>query len=683
MSVPLTPKSDSIDYSYSNNDMNYLLHYYLGTDTNIFLAPIDTHELTDDNLMAGFKSLPPHSMVLPIRLENQHLMYAYIRFKSNIASRICYINSQDDTVPNLVDHFLQETFLNVPITIYEVPGKYNDRDYGPSVIEILKSLAKTETNFDNPIILDDAEVCRNQHIEILRNMTVNKTVVTNEPIQSYSPQQDLSVSSDTITSLENEGDYAAGLEEHEVKNENDSGEEDDSDSGEDSWRLACISGYEEDNGHDECDSGEEESEKSGDEPDNEENTDEEKEDSGDESDTEEDEDDMVHQITSKKTSKLRVKVSDRLEWFEDSDEGKEKEKRRMVQTQNRFFDIDRTNNQETKKLAEIFRLSRCGSSQGAIDITQYSGRAYITADAGALKIQLRNKSLDELSTLQGIKKTLGYEVKIPKTNNMCNGVYEYIQTGEAKTCYQVKPLPGHLGNFQIIGLGKYGNFKPSHVLSVIYLITGVPQVTDSKTTEALYKETEQKLAKLFLDAALKPFEINKQTLVKYGICITGITPTTINKLNRILVLVDYKEASRRMYPGKKTTKEGKIVAIEEMPFAIANYRALKLVVAGKLRMEQIFSDHSTNYGLSTGQSSSTRELEIKLNRVDELHSKTIKFTEEEEKEKTKIEQNHSGGYFTFFREPLHQECRANWGGENDTDNDEYESSDEETKSYRT
>ncbi|MCL5260153.1 MAG: hypothetical protein M1561_00500 [Gammaproteobacteria bacterium] len=396
---------------------------------------------------------------------------------------------------------------------------------------------------------------------------------------------------------------------------------------------------------------------------------------------------VVRQIISKKTGGIRVKVSNRLEWFSNPDEGREKQLCRMVQTQSRFFDIDRSKNLYTQGLSETFRRSRCGISQCAVDITRYSGRSYITADAGALKKQLQLQGVDkkELTSYADIEAKLGYAVTVPRSNNMCNGVWELVSMGYSTVSYQIKPLPGHLGNRLIKGLSKYGHNGSSDILYNIYQIIGVPGVDDSKETIARHQENERKLARLFLDAASKPFEINPQKLIEYGINSAYKKPAVYNYLNRILVLCNFHEISRRMYPGRRTESRGG-GDVEEMPFALTYIEALELVASGHAYMKDVFGSNC-KFGLPTVDESSAvysiRGMEGKVYQLhDEYFQKEVKLSTDEVRTIADLESKYSGRhYVAFFREPLHQKLRQVYGGGYDTDNEGYKSSDEETNSY--
>jgi len=321
--------------------------------------------------------------------------------------------------------------------------------------------------------------------------------------------------------------------------------------------------------------------------------------------------------------------------------------------QEKFFNVHRSHNGTTKQLLSAFLWNRTCSAKNTVKVCaeEIPARRLITADAGAVGTQL------EKLTLATQKQIVSREEIINKLHfNNAGGMNwnrEKVVKSQVEINYQYSPSAGNLGNFMMNGLGEYGLGKDNAILELINTLT------------AGEKQKEMTLATLILDSGKRGKSISEITLKQMGFSLStkkAQNKVRVERLNRLVYLVSVKEISRRMNQGVNPRK---LTSIEDLPFALAYYRGLRLVAEGHLSMKDIF-DKDAKYGPQTGESiTNERNLFFTKNKFYALNELFIQYNGQP---KTRVK-----------TEDFHQELIAACDGASDTSGDEY-SSDEEIHS---
>lgn len=324
--------------------------------------------------------------------------------------------------------------------------------------------------------------------------------------------------------------------------------------------------------------------------------------------------------------------------------------------QTKFFNFLRSKNTMTRNLLTVFKNNRKTTEiSQAINAEKVPRRRLITADAGAVKAVLNKVKAPRqvLTNSDAIANKLDWN----KKGNM-DWKREKIITSVGEINYQHRPYPGHLGNFFMSGLGSYGKQKNNDILSVINTLT----CTDSPNIKQQY-ENEKKLATLMLNSSKTGISITKYQLEKHGFQLFKCNKTNITlvaRLNRVCYLFSVKEITRRMHTGPTNQGEYR----KELPFAVAYYRALKLISQDKLHFKDVF-DRDAPYGLPTGSDLQTarswEKVEGKLIELNKLFGIYCKNSYIED----------------VSQEKFHQELLEAYGGDEDSSGDEYSSGSED------
>ncbi len=369
----------------------------------------------------------------------------------------------------------------------------------------------------------------------------------------------------------------------------------------------------------------------------------------------------------------RSPVSKDYEAYVDAEKATEKRWERAVKSESLFFDIERSLKKTTQHLAEKFlgNRTRADGKPELIDITRHSKRAIIMADAGAVQRSVADVDWDDakqkVATSSPKAKHTLLAKKLGWHNNgsAANWNWQHLYLGEAGAGkaitnkmvakYQEKPSLNNVSNFILKGIGSYGK----DILPFINTLT------------AKDPEYEMVLAKLLLKFSATKKVPTFAMLEKYDLELPGSMTAKRNsiiKFNKMALLIVVKEVSRRRHHGPD---------IPDYPFGIAIAKALLLLSDGHLRMEQVF-DADAKYGVFTGtkimDTNNLRALKGKFNRVFDLYDRkysTITCNKE-------FLGAHPGAKIISTREVNHQISLAVYGGLSDSDNETYESSDEET-----
>lgn len=384
-------------------------------------------------------------------------------------------------------------------------------------------------------------------------------------------------------------------------------------------------------------------------------------------------------ILSPKTGKIRQKISDKFEGYENADEAKEKEWRRANKAERRFYDMARNKNRETQRLSDSFLFNRRTPDETrTIDSNNKSARTLITADADAIKQSLQNIRPAELKTGNDISTLLGWHKKKTHDWNRESVNRGHKTVGDQKRDtvikYQFHPSAGNLANIMISGVGRYGVGAAGKTPNILQVINGI---TDEKPAK------EKKLAEMLIGFSRFGGGFTAELLQKEKFNLHTKKPKRdqqVEQLNRLAYLVCIKEISRRKSQGMKNTRHG-MREVEELPFGIAISNTLQLLKDGHLRMQQVF-DRNSPYGVFTGEEimhdKNIAKTKEKFAAVFQLYNEM--YGGEEAKQ---FLRQYPNGKVIAFRETHHKDLLSVNGGEADSSGGEYESSDEETRALIT
>lgn len=334
---------------------------------------------------------------------------------------------------------------------------------------------------------------------------------------------------------------------------------------------------------------------------------------------------------------------------------------RQKRTQSTFFDINRNHHPKTPKIKnKIFNMLTTDEPT-TLPSNNISGRQMVTADNAAMAQVLNGIPTDELDSAQAIIErtpfyNAGYEENGRPNANWSRERFGYqlgVDQGsrnkvpeEMAVCIQQKPVSGHLANFYMSGIGDYGDGS-KNILGKIYKMTKPDPTSESDPG------MEQQLAHLFLNFLKTGDPITDEMLINRGFREFSTKKERVDRillLNRILFLTGIKEITRRM--------SGSNV---DLPLAIAYSQGLRMIADGHLTMRDIF-DKSARYGLPTVSNMQNPQMcKLAKNKLIELNRLYAKEYPQQD----------------FTREDYHQILLNTYGGADDSDGEEYESSDEE------
>lgn len=383
-------------------------------------------------------------------------------------------------------------------------------------------------------------------------------------------------------------------------------------------------------------------------------------------------------ILSSKSGQVRQYVSEDFEGFADADEAEEKFWQRAQAVEEKFYDLQRNLKPATRQLSTQFLTSRRATKRTpAINTNGYTSRAMISAEVGAISASLQSLDLATLKTLDDIAtNTRWHRNKGQKSWNMEKLLrgHQVVrnQPKDITITSQYQPSAGNLGNFFMKGIGKYGNNERTpRTHGILFIIDGL---TDKKPVN------EKKLASLLIKFAKDGEGFNEQTLRNAGFNnlfhYAKDRNRQLDKLNKLGMLFCIKEVSRRKQQGLKPDKTGRMQKMPELPFGLARAMLLILLRDGILRMKDVF-DEDAEYGVFMGSNI------MHDRKIEDTRQKFIKvlklFTEIYHTEDEEIFLHEfPRGVLLPTAEYFHKLFLKIDGGCDESDGEEYVSSDDET-----
>jgi hypothetical protein len=231
------------------------------------------------------------------------------------------------------------------------------------------------------------------------------------------------------------------------------------------------------------------------------------------------------------------------------------------------------------------------------------------------------------------------------------GNQEKVTLGGTEITYEqrVNPHFNHRGDYYMYDLGEYSN-----IINTIDIITGYAV------------ENEKFLAKLMLEYSRTGKAINAGDLETAEIKLNA-TPSNVHALNRILYHCFVKEIARWQLPKQADT--------HELPWATAQFRAVKLIAMGHLRMRDVFAQYAP-YGVFTGKEigKNIESVREKMKAINRLYIEAcLKQKSDQFSKHIAFFKDHKKGEFITTRQQLHADLREGYGGESDTDGEGYDS----------
>jgi hypothetical protein len=332
--------------------------------------------------------------------------------------------------------------------------------------------------------------------------------------------------------------------------------------------------------------------------------------------------------------------------------------KRQLKVESKFFSPQRTKKSATKELALKLQRNRMVSGDDKvvpINDVQPS-RRWITAERAALMIG--NKDLPKIGYSEYARRHYWFINKKNEgsyqdsTQHYSN--HEIIQRGgELKYKQRVDSHYNHRGDYNFKELGAY-----SDILKVII------KITESNSSN------EIELAKLMLKSIKTGAPITLAELQAINSAITdNDEDTSVIDINRIVHHCFIKEPVRWMFPHDKN---------QELPLATAQARALQLIIKGYLSLKDVFGQKSA-YGIFTDKliGAQPEELKKKYNAINHLYEQAILLSDNRDKYLLACKDKKVTTAIATTKQ-LREELRACYGGESDTDSDEYSSDEEDS-----
>ncbi len=330
---------------------------------------------------------------------------------------------------------------------------------------------------------------------------------------------------------------------------------------------------------------------------------------------------------------------------------------RLVQTEKHFFSPERTRSKTTSEIATKLQKNRLETDQSKlteIDVTNISTRKMIVAEAAVLKasLQYNGRGADKSNTpLQwgGKEETMT------------------IKKSKVKYYHQPKNHSNHLGNYHMDEIGTY-----DAICGALIRIAG-------STPQQPNIENEKKMAAWMLEYMKNGTPVTLEKLRE----IRGIaTQNDADTLARIFYHCFVKEIARWMMPRDQT---------HELPFAIVQARAVKLISLGFLNLKDVF-DQDADYGVFTLRPYEKKDVPCKIGigaDIDQSDSKTLKkiprinklynscvleVKPTSAKHYAAFFEEHPKGSLVITRQALHTELKEHFGGiDSDSDGEGYDS----------
>lgn len=339
---------------------------------------------------------------------------------------------------------------------------------------------------------------------------------------------------------------------------------------------------------------------------------------------------------------------------------KKKEYRRQVQTEKHFFSPRRTYDESTKRLALQLQKNRLTTDQtlvAPVTGTKVVGRRMITAELSTLQAVLssygRRRNYKNLPAWHMDATKTRADIRLSDTFQQHYGNTETIIFGEGQFHYyqRINPHGNHIGDFFLEGIE-----SPERRYGHLLFLSG------GKDKEPNV-ENEIKIAKWMIRYTSTGVVVTLEELQKM---FEFATQKHLNKLIQIFYHCLIKEPMSWMMPAKES---------HELPYAIAQARAVKLVAKGYIHLKDVF-DKDAPYNIFTGENAgeNINVIRTKINRINNTYERCI-LTRNKKEYQTffQFKREHSKGELVTSRKHLHEELVDAYGGGEDTDGEGYDS----------
>ncbi|MHA7840332.1 MAG: hypothetical protein ACX932_00470 [Gammaproteobacteria bacterium] len=346
------------------------------------------------------------------------------------------------------------------------------------------------------------------------------------------------------------------------------------------------------------------------------------------------------------------------------------ENKRQCQSIQHFFSSRRTTEGSTFHVATELQANRSankGATLKIIDVTGIPTRRLITAELSTIETNFdflgRNYDVNKL--LKNISWTIDYTDYKRRNGKQYKKHYGHLETvnlGGSVIQYRhrIDAHQNQIGDYVMINLGTC-----EHIFKKLYDLTLISIKKNKKSVKKKDKEKEKKLAQWMLRYAKNgtPVTLNELRELK----ITA-SQKQLNDLHHIFYHCFVKEVVRWMNP---------LDTANELPFAIAQARAIKLIAEGHLSLQDVFKQN-VPYGIFNGTYNgiNIRPVERKIKAINKLYFKKILQYHDKDDTTDKVEQfreQQSQAPVIATRSQLHNELSAFYGGGDDTDDEGYDS----------
>lgn len=342
--------------------------------------------------------------------------------------------------------------------------------------------------------------------------------------------------------------------------------------------------------------------------------------------------------------------------------GYKKELRRQTQSEKHFFAIERNQKGTVRDLAEYLLSTRQQRTPAALppNIAGVPTRRIIAAELAAIR-----------ASLMVMGTPLGYNyVAFPwmvgdkKTRHTYNSSYVITYGPLEEICYntsviqyrqRLDPHYNHLGDFFMVDLDTYAVISQT----LIQLIMTEGQRDSTK---------ERQLARWMLRYTKHGQPMTQDELMQLQPDLSGEAITAlIDKVTRIFYHCFVKEPASWMICCEDD---------RELPLAVAQLRAVRLISEGYLHIGDVFGADSS-YGVFTGtniKGENFNVLKQKVERINKFYTDLILLGKEDNRSKHFLfTQEHPKATPVSTRQELHEELVDVFGGDSDTDGEGYDS----------
>jgi tetratricopeptide (TPR) repeat protein len=340
-----------------------------------------------------------------------------------------------------------------------------------------------------------------------------------------------------------------------------------------------------------------------------------------------------------------------------------KELRRQVQTEKHFFSPRRTYSVATKELASRIQQNRFSLNPERVEPiegTNVPGRRMLTADLTALQACLsvygRRRDYDllpewNIDTSKTILQISESGIKYEQYGNT-----ETVKLGEEQLRYRhrVNPHRNHIGDFFMEELPSLESGADIHMNLIA--LSGGSVDNPNKKNEMIVAGWMIRYAKNGTIVSLA--ELNSVYL--------EAKKEDLSQLMRIFFYCLIKQPMSWMMARSES---------HDLPYAIAQTRAVKLISEGFLTVKDVFSQDAP-YGIFTGKNieKNIGAAVEKINRINRLYEEYMLAQESQNFQPYYLfKRDHANGRLVTSRSQLHHELVDMYGGEEDSDGEGYDS----------